>query len=137
MQPLSIQNIDLNHSVVINKDRTGEDYHINVLGHLLILHNTCILEPATLRRRKVRTPTNVNPLTQLLTTKKLQRAKVRIEAQKTASNTIQEGGNKLNFDSNNYEEVAAATPESNIHVFWISKSKWEIETNLIFLYPNR
>ena len=30
MQPLSIQNIDLNHSVVINKDRTGEDYHINL-----------------------------------------------------------------------------------------------------------
>ena len=27
MQPLSIQNIDLNDSVVINEDRTGEDYH--------------------------------------------------------------------------------------------------------------
>ena len=27
MQPLSIRNIDLNDSVVINEDRTGEDYH--------------------------------------------------------------------------------------------------------------
>ena len=27
VQPLSIQNIDLNDSVVINEDRTGEDYH--------------------------------------------------------------------------------------------------------------
>ena len=27
IQPLSIQNIDLNDSVVINEDRTGEDYH--------------------------------------------------------------------------------------------------------------
>ena len=27
MQPLSIQNIDLNDSVVINEDRTEEDYH--------------------------------------------------------------------------------------------------------------
>ena len=28
IQPLSMQNIDLNDSVVINEDRTGEDYHI-------------------------------------------------------------------------------------------------------------
>ena len=28
IQPVSIQNIDLNDSVVINEDRTGEDYHI-------------------------------------------------------------------------------------------------------------
>ena len=27
MQPLNIQNIDLNDSVVINENRTGEDYH--------------------------------------------------------------------------------------------------------------
>ena len=27
IQPLSMQNIDLNDSVVINEDRTGEDYH--------------------------------------------------------------------------------------------------------------
>ena len=27
MQPLSMRNIDLNDSVVINEDRTGEDYH--------------------------------------------------------------------------------------------------------------
>ena len=27
MQPLNIQNIDLNDSVVINEDRTGEDCH--------------------------------------------------------------------------------------------------------------
>ena len=27
MQPLSMQNIDLNDSVVINEHRTGEDYH--------------------------------------------------------------------------------------------------------------
>ena len=27
MQPLGMQNIDLNDSVVINEDRTGEDYH--------------------------------------------------------------------------------------------------------------
>ena len=27
MQPLNIQNIDLDDSVVINEDRTGEDYH--------------------------------------------------------------------------------------------------------------
>ena len=32
MQPLSIQNIDLNDSVVINEDRTGEDYHTKELG---------------------------------------------------------------------------------------------------------
>ena len=29
IQPLSIQNIDLNDSVVINEDRTEEDYHTN------------------------------------------------------------------------------------------------------------
>ena len=28
MQPLNIQNIDLNESVIINEDRTGEDYHM-------------------------------------------------------------------------------------------------------------
>ena len=27
MQPLNIQNIDLNESLIINEDRTGEDYH--------------------------------------------------------------------------------------------------------------
>ena len=35
MQPLSIQNIDLNDSVVINEDRTEEDYH----NHIDYLHN--------------------------------------------------------------------------------------------------
>ena len=34
MQPLSIQNIDLNDSVVINEDRTGEDYHIDIPNFL-------------------------------------------------------------------------------------------------------
>ena len=37
MQPLSIQNIDLNDSVVINEDRTGEDYHM-VTGSTKPLH---------------------------------------------------------------------------------------------------
>ena len=27
IQPMSMQNIDINDSVVINEDRTGEDYH--------------------------------------------------------------------------------------------------------------
>ena len=30
MQPLSIQNIDLNDSEVMNEDRTREDYHIRI-----------------------------------------------------------------------------------------------------------
>ena len=30
IQPLSIQNIDLNDSVVINEDRTQEDYHSTI-----------------------------------------------------------------------------------------------------------
>ena len=34
IQPLSMQNIDLNDSVVINEDRTGEDYHICYAGNL-------------------------------------------------------------------------------------------------------
>ena len=38
MQPLSIQNIDLNDSVVINEDRTGEDYHNMVTGATKPLH---------------------------------------------------------------------------------------------------
>ena len=33
MQPLSIRNIDLNDSVVINEDRTGEDYHTTRLAN--------------------------------------------------------------------------------------------------------
>ena len=37
IQPLSIQNIDLNDSVVINEDRTGEDYHM-VTGATKPLH---------------------------------------------------------------------------------------------------
>ena len=37
MQPLSIQNIDLNDSVVINEDRTQEDYHM-VTGATKPLH---------------------------------------------------------------------------------------------------
>ena len=30
IQPMSMQSIDLNDSVVINEDRTGEDYHIAI-----------------------------------------------------------------------------------------------------------
>ena len=37
MQPLNIQNIDLKESVVINEDRTGEDYHM-VTGATKPLH---------------------------------------------------------------------------------------------------
>ena len=37
IEPLSIQNIDLNNSVVINEDRTGEDYHM-VTGATKPLH---------------------------------------------------------------------------------------------------
>ena len=37
IQPLSMQNIDLNDSVVVNEDRTGEDYHM-VTGATKPLH---------------------------------------------------------------------------------------------------
>ena len=39
IQPLSMQNINLNDSVIINEDRTGEDYHM-VTGATKPLHNT-------------------------------------------------------------------------------------------------
>ena len=35
MQPLSMQNIDLNDSVVMNEDRTGEDCHTRVRRKLI------------------------------------------------------------------------------------------------------
>ena len=42
MQPSSIQNIDLNDSVVINEDRTGEDYHKVLIRTFVIVFNFCI-----------------------------------------------------------------------------------------------
>ena len=49
MQPLSMQNIDLNDSVVINEDRTGEDYHSS---HLPI-DPFCLLESISHRKDSV------------------------------------------------------------------------------------
>ena len=37
MQPLGMQNIDLNDSVVINEDRTVEDYHTTLTKNSRLL----------------------------------------------------------------------------------------------------
>ena len=43
IQPLSIQNVDLNDSVVINEDRTGEDYHRRILEKYISGHANILL----------------------------------------------------------------------------------------------
>ena len=44
VQPLSMQNIELNDSVVINEDRTGEDYHnLTICYYLTICYLTILV----------------------------------------------------------------------------------------------
>ena len=43
IRPLSMQNIDLNDSVVINEDRTGEDYHIPISACDAVYSTTSLL----------------------------------------------------------------------------------------------
>ena len=51
IQPLSIQNIDLNDSVVINEDRTGEDYHTGVCKQLFVLQYVAVFNCNNLLER--------------------------------------------------------------------------------------
>ena len=66
IQPLSIQNIDLNDSVVINEDRTGEDYHM-VTGATKPLHRQSSNNTTTHNEHLIAEPLNIqqDPVNQI------------------------------------------------------------------------
>ena len=68
MQPLSIQTIDLNDSVVINEDRTGEDYHM-VTGATKPLHRQSSNNTTTHNEHLIAEPLNMqqDPVNQIAT----------------------------------------------------------------------
>ena len=118
IQPLSTQNIDLNDSVVINEDRTGEDYHM-MTGAIKPLHRQSSNNTTTTHNEHlIAEPLNIqqDPVNQIAMAIEKLASRYSQPSLFHPKNTLTFNGKlEKNEKFDYFEDLFHTTPECNLH----------------------